>query len=59
MLKSLAKSAWGQENTAQNAAFRTATVAHKTASIDHLHQQSLTLKVKDHSDMLYAQYIVN
>ena len=29
------------------------------ASIDHLDQESLTLKVKDHSDMLSAQYLVN
>ena len=29
------------------------------ASIDQLHQESLTLKVKDHSDMLSAQYLVN
>ena len=27
--------------------------------IDHLHQESLTLRVKDHSDMLSAQYLVN
>ena len=45
--------------TAQNAALRTATGAHKMASIDHLHQESLTLRVKDHSDMLSAQYLVN
>ena len=45
--------------TAQNAALRTATGAHKMASIDHLHQESLTLRVKDHSDMLYVQYLVN
>ena len=45
--------------TAQNAALRTSTGAHKMASIDHLHQESLTLKVKDHSDMLSAQYLVN
>ena len=32
--------------TAQNAALRTATGAHKMASIDHLHQESLTLRVK-------------
>ena len=38
--------------TAQNAALR-------TASIDPLHQESLTLRVKDHSDMLSAQYLVN
>ena len=29
------------------------------ASIDHLHQEFLTLIVKDHSDMLSAQYLVN
>ena len=45
--------------TARNAALRTATGAHKMASIDHLHQESLTLRVKDHSDMLSAQYLVN
>ena len=45
--------------TAQNAALRMATGAHKMASIDHLHQESLTLRVKDHSDMLSAQYPVN
>ena len=36
-----------------------ATGAHKMASIDHLHQESLTLKVTDHSDMLSVQYLVN
>ena len=43
----------------QNAALRTETGANKMASIDHLHQESLTLRVKDHSDMLFAQYLVN
>ena len=45
--------------TAQNAALRTATGAHKMTSIDLLHQESLTLKVKDHSDILSVQYLVN
>ena len=45
--------------TAQNAAFRMATRAHKMANINHLHQKSLTLKVMDHSNMLSAQYLVN
>ena len=45
--------------TVQNAALRTATRAHKMTSIDHLHQGSLTLKAKDLSDMLSAQYLVN
>ena len=34
--------------TAQNVALRTATKAHEMASIDHLHQGSLMLRVKDH-----------
>ena len=34
--------------TVQNADLRTTTRAHKIASIDHLHQESLTLTVKDH-----------
>ena len=45
--------------TAQNAALRTATGAHKMVSIDHVHQESLMLKVKNHSDMLSAPYLVN
>ena len=45
--------------TVQNAALRTANGAHKMASINHLHQESLTLRVKDHSDMLSVQYLVN
>ena len=45
--------------TAQNPAWRTATGAHKMASIDHLHQEYLALRVNDHSDMLSAQYLVN
>ena len=45
--------------TAQNAALSTANGAHKMDSIDHFHQESLTLKVRGHSDMLSAQYIVN
>ena len=45
--------------TAQNAALRTATGDHKMASIDHLYHESLTLRVKDHSDMLSAQYLIN
>ena len=45
--------------TAQNVALRTATGAHKMTSIDHFHQESLTLRVKNHSDMLSAQHLVN
>ena len=52
-------SSFKEIQTAQNAALRMSTGAHKMASIDHLHQESLTLKIKDHSDMLYVQYLVN
>ena len=52
-------SSYKKIHTVHNSALRTATGAHKIASIDHLHQASLTLKVKDHSDMLSAQYLVN
>ena len=38
-------------------ALRTDTGAHMMASISHLHQESLTLR--DHSDILYVQYLVN
>ena len=47
-------SSFNKIQTAQNAALRTATRDHKMASIDHLHQESLTLKVRDHSYMLSA-----
>ena len=40
--------------TAQNSALRTVTGPYKMASIDHLHQESLTLRVNDHSDMFSA-----
>ena len=33
--------------------------AQMMASIDHLHQESITLKVRDNSDMLSMQYLVN
>ena len=46
-------------HTMQNAALRAVTVAHKMAIIDHLHRESLTLKVRGHSDMLSVQYFVN
>ena len=47
-------SSFKKKPTAQNTALRTVTGVHKMASIDHLHQESLTLRVKDHSDMLSA-----
>ena len=45
--------------TAHNADLRTADGAHMMACIDHLHKESLILNVKEHSDMLSVQYLVN
>ena len=45
--------------TALNAVLRTATGSHKMTSIDHLNQESLTLKVKHHSDMFSEQSKIN
>ena len=44
---------------AENMALNTATGGRKMTSIDHLHQESHTLKVNDYSDMISAQYPVN
>ena len=52
-------SSFKKRQTSQNAALKTVTGAHKMGSIDHIQQESLTLKVNDHSDMLSAQYLVN
>ena len=52
-------SSFKKVHPAQNGALRTETGGHKIASIDHLHQETLTLRVKDHSYMLSVQYLVN
>ena len=41
----------------QNEALRIATGCHKMSSIDHLHTEAETLKVKEHSALLSAQYL--
>ena len=41
----------------QNEALRIATGCHKMSSIDHLHVEAKTLKVREHSELLYAQYL--
>ena len=57
----LGKSITSYDAQVWSAALRTATGAHKMVSINHLQQESLSLKVNHHhdSDMLPAQYIVN
>ena len=48
----------GKIETAQNEALRIATGSHKMSSIDHLHYETEMLTVKQHSDLLSAQYPV-
>ena len=60
-IASYAASIWS--TNASGSGFKKIQTAHNSAlrtdSIDHLQQESLTLKVRDHSDMLSAQYLVN
>ena len=48
----------GNIQIAQNEALRIATGSHKMSSIDHLHNETEMLPVKQHSDLLSAQYLV-
>ena len=41
----------------QNEALRIATGCHKMSSIDHLHMEAEMLKVREHSELLSAQYL--
>ena len=41
----------------QNEALMIATGCHKISSIDHLHTEAEMLKVKEHSELLFAQYL--
>ena len=41
----------------QNEALRIATGCHKMSSIDHLHTEAELLQVKEHSELLSAQYL--
>ena len=43
---------------AQNKALRISTGAHKMSSIDTFHCEAQMLKVTEHSDLLFAQYLV-
>ena len=40
----------------QNEALRIATGCHKMSSVDHLHVEAEILKVKEHTEILSAQY---
>jgi hypothetical protein len=52
----LSKTNMNKLQVAQNAGLRVATGAHKMASISHLHQEATTMTVKDHCDLLSAQF---
>ena len=41
----------------QNEALRISTGCHKMSSVDHLHVEANMLKVKEHSELLFAQYL--
>ena len=41
----------------QNEALRIATGYHKMSSVDHLHVEAKMLKVREHSELLSAQYL--
>ena len=41
----------------QNEALRIATGCHKMSSVDHLHAEAEMLKVREHSELLSAQYL--
>ena len=41
----------------QNEALRIATGCHKMSSVDHLHVEAEMLKVREHSELLSAQYL--
>ena len=41
----------------QNEALRIATVCHKMSRVDHLHTEAEMLNVKEHSELLSAQYL--
>jgi hypothetical protein len=43
----------------QNSALRIATGCVRMSSVDHLHQETLCLPIKAHSDMLCAQYLAS
>ena len=48
----------GKIQIAQNEAMRIATGSHKMSSIDYLHNETEMLTVKQHSDLLSTQYLV-
>ena len=41
----------------QNEDLRIATGCHKMSSVDHLHVDDELLKVREHSELLYARYL--
>jgi hypothetical protein len=50
---------FGQLQRAQNGALRTATGCVAMTGVDHLHQETSVLPVKDHSVLLSAQYLAS
>ena len=51
--------AWKKIQRTQNEALRIITGSHKMSSIDHLHNETKMLLVKDHLNVISAQYMVH
>ena len=56
---SISKTSWNELQAAQNNALRVATGCHKMANIDHLHDETKVMKVKDHCEMITKQFLLS
>ena len=55
---SISKTSWDELQVAQNHALRIATGCHKMTNIDHLHDETKIMKVKDHCEMISKQFLL-
>ena len=49
---------WSALQTVQNAALRTATGCHMMADVDHLHAETMMLKVREHCSLISQQFLL-
>ena len=55
----IAQNHWNRLQTLQNHALRTATGCTKMTSVDHLHQETNVLPLKQHAELLTKQYLAS
>ena len=55
---SLSKTSWDELQVAQNHALRVATGCHRMSNIDHLHDETKVMKVRDHCEMISKQFLL-